>query len=33
MYLGEIIEHGTAEQIFEHPQNPITKSYIKGTYS
>jgi len=33
MYLGEIIEHGTAEQIFEHPQNQITKSYIKGTYS
>lgn len=33
MYLGEIIEHGTAEQIFEHPQSPITKAYIKGTYS
>lgn len=33
MYLGEIIEYGTAEQIFEHPQNPITKAYIKGTYS
>lgn len=33
MYLGEIIEHGTAQQIFENPQNPITKSYIKGTYS
>lgn len=33
MYLGEIIEFGTAEQIFEHPQNPITKAYIKGTYS
>jgi phosphate transport system ATP-binding protein len=33
MYLGEIIEHGTAEQIFERPQSPITKAYIKGTYS
>ena len=33
MYLGEIIEHGPAQQIFENPQNPITKSYIKGTYS
>lgn len=33
MYLGEIIEHGTADQIFENPQNPLTKSYIKGTYS
>lgn len=33
MYLGEIIEHGTAEQIFENPQNPITQAYIKGTYS
>lgn len=33
MYLGEIIEHGPAEQIFEHPRNEITKSYIKGIYS
>ena len=33
MYLGEIIEHGPAHQIFYHPQNPITQSYIKGTYS
>jgi phosphate transport system ATP-binding protein len=33
MYLGEIIEHGPAQQIFENPQNAITKSYIKGTYS
>jgi phosphate transport system ATP-binding protein len=33
MYLGEIIEHGPAKQIFESPQNPITKSYMKGIYS
>ncbi len=33
MYLGEIIEHGSAEQIFEHPKNALTKSYIQGTYS
>ncbi|MCK5168658.1 MAG: phosphate ABC transporter ATP-binding protein [Bacteroidales bacterium] len=33
MYLGEIIEHGPAEQIFEHPRNAITKSYMKGIYS
>lgn len=33
MYLGEIIEHGPAKQIFENPENPITKSYIKGVYS
>ncbi|MCB2196945.1 MAG: phosphate ABC transporter ATP-binding protein [Bacteroidetes bacterium] len=33
MYLGEIIEHGPAKQIFENPKNPITKSYIKGIYS
>jgi phosphate transport system ATP-binding protein len=33
MYLGEIVEHGSAEQIFENPQNQITKAYIKGTYS
>lgn len=33
MYLGEIIEHGPAKNIFENPKNPITKSYIKGIYS
>lgn len=33
MYLGEIIEHGPAKEIFENPKNPITKSYIKGIYS
>lgn len=33
MYLGEIIEHGPAEQIFENPKNEITKAYIKGVYS
>lgn len=33
MYLGEIIEQGTAEQIFENPQNEMTKQYLKGTFN
>jgi phosphate transport system ATP-binding protein len=33
MYLGEIIEHGPAEQIFEHPQHEMTKAYLKGSYN
>lgn len=33
MYLGEIIEQGTAEQVFENPQNEITKQYLKGTFN
>lgn len=29
MYGGEIYEDGTPEQIFEHPQKPVTQSFIK----
>lgn len=32
MYLGEIIEQGTPEQIFENPQQEITKQYLKGIF-
>lgn len=28
MYKGEIVEHNTAKQIFNHPQNPYTKALI-----
>lgn len=30
MYLGELIEHGPAEQIFQHPQQPKTRAYLAG---
>ena len=30
LYLGELIEHGPAETIFNNPRNPRTKAYIKG---
>jgi len=30
IYLGEIIEHGPAEQIFQNPADPRTKQYIDG---
>lgn len=33
MYLGEIIEQGTAEQVFENPQNEMTKQYLKGSFN
>lgn len=33
MYLGEIIEHGPAKEIFDHPKNDLTKAYLKGTYN
>ncbi len=33
MYLGKVIEHGPAKQIFEHPQHEMTKAYLKGAYN
>jgi phosphate transport system ATP-binding protein len=30
MYLGELIEHGPAEEIFHHPQQPKTQAYLAG---
>ncbi|MBU0759606.1 MAG: phosphate ABC transporter ATP-binding protein [Candidatus Omnitrophica bacterium] len=33
LYLGELIEHGPAERIFENPKEEMTKEYIKGTIS
>jgi phosphate transport system ATP-binding protein len=33
MYMGEIIEHGTAEQVLENPQHELTKQYVKGVIS
>ncbi len=33
MYMGELVEFGTAEQIFENPEQELTKEYIKGVIS
>jgi phosphate transport system ATP-binding protein len=33
LYLGEIIEYGPAEQIFENPKEELTKEYLKGIIS
>lgn len=33
LYLGELIEHGPAEEIFENPKEEMTKEYIKGIIS
>ena len=33
MYLGEVIEAGTAEQIFKNPQHKLTKEYLSGAFN
>ena len=33
MYMGEIVEAGTAEQIFKHPQKELTQKYLSGVFS
>ncbi len=32
MYMGEAIEQGPAEEIFQHPQKEMTRSYLKGLF-
>ncbi|MFX0071358.1 MAG: phosphate ABC transporter ATP-binding protein, partial [Candidatus Hermodarchaeota archaeon] len=32
MYLGELIEFGETEQIFENPKEPLTENYITGRF-
>ncbi len=32
MYLGELIEFGETEQVFNQPRNQRTKDYVKGTF-
>lgn len=32
LYLGNLIEHGPAEEIFKNPKNPKTKNYIDGNF-
>lgn len=31
MYLGEVIEHGPAEEFFNNPKTEITKAYLRGS--
>jgi len=33
LYLGELVEHGPAEEIFAHPQDPRTRAYLTGEIS
>lgn len=32
MYLGEVVEQGTTEQIFENPKEERTKAYLRGLF-
>lgn len=33
LYMGELIEHGPAQEIFDNPKQEMTKEYIKGVIS
>jgi len=33
MYMGELVEFGTADQLFNHPKKQLTKEYISGGFS
>lgn len=33
MYLGELIEHGPANEFFENPKQEKTKNYLKGLFN
>ncbi len=33
IYLGEIIEVGSAEEVFKNPQHELTKQYLSGAFS
>jgi phosphate transport system ATP-binding protein len=33
LYLGELVEHGPAGEIFTHPQDPRTRAYLTGEIS
>ncbi|MBJ7330322.1 MAG: phosphate ABC transporter ATP-binding protein [Solirubrobacteraceae bacterium] len=32
MYLGELVEYGPAEQVFNHPREQRTKDYVSGAF-
>ncbi len=33
LYLGELVEHGPAQEIFENPKDPRTRAYLTGEIS
>ncbi|MEI3342424.1 MAG: hypothetical protein V8R52_10105 [Coprobacter fastidiosus] len=33
MYMGEMIEQGTLDQLFNHPKHELTKQYLSGVFS
>lgn len=33
MYMGEVIEQGTAEELFTNPKQEMTRQYLKGTFN
>ena len=33
MCLGEVIEAGSAEEVFNHPKQELTRKYIEGAFS
>jgi phosphate transport system ATP-binding protein len=33
MYMGEVIESGSADEVFRHPKNELTKQYLSGAFS
>lgn len=33
MYLGEVVEQGLAKEIFNNPQNELTRRYLDGAFS
>lgn len=33
MYLGEVIEEGSAEEVFHHPKHELTQEYLNGAFS
>jgi phosphate transport system ATP-binding protein len=33
LYLGELVEHGPAEQVFHAPREQMTREYVQGTIS
>jgi phosphate transport system ATP-binding protein len=33
LYLGELVEHGPAAEVFANPKDPKTKAYLTGEIS
>ncbi len=32
MYLGDLVEYGTAEQVFDEPRAARTRDYVQGAF-